>query len=106
MSGLPVVNNWGRAIGVVSKTDLVENEITSARDRRRVADIMMPLVFALPPDASIAQAAALMAYEGVHRVIVVDRGGYVVGVVSSLDIARWVGRGFDSLLPDRNEIDS
>lgn len=91
VSGLPVVDNWGRAIGVVSKSDLVEHEVTSRRCGRRVVDIMMPLVFSLREDTSIGKAAALMAYEGIHRIVVVDRGGYVIGLVSSLDIARWLG---------------
>jgi CBS domain-containing protein len=92
VSGLPVVDNWGRAVGVISKTDLVENAIGDGPSGRQVADIMTPLVFSLTPDDSIGQAAALMAYEGVHRVVVVDKSGYVVGLVSSLDIARWLGR--------------
>ncbi|HEY8142760.1 MAG TPA: CBS domain-containing protein [Kofleriaceae bacterium] len=91
VNGLPVVDNWGRAVGVISKSDLVEHEVTARACGRQVADIMTPLVFSLNDDASIGQAAALMAYEGVHRVIVVDRSGYVVGLVSSLDIARWLG---------------
>ena len=91
VNGLPVVDNWGRAIGVISKSDLVEHEVTATACGRQVADVMTPLVFSLTDDASIGQAAALMAYEGVHRVVVVDRSGYVVGLVSSLDIARWLG---------------
>jgi CBS domain-containing protein len=94
VSGLPVVNNWGRAIGVISKTDLVEHEVTGERGRATVGDLMMPLVFALPPDSSISHAAALMAFEGVHRIIVVDRGGYLVGLVSTMDVVRWIGAGF------------
>lgn len=92
VSGLPVVDNWGRALGVISKTDLVEHGIGAESSGHSVGDIMTPLVFSLTPDDSIGRAAALMAYEGVHRVVVVDRGGYVVGLVSSLDIARWLGR--------------
>ncbi|HUS68322.1 MAG TPA: CBS domain-containing protein [Kofleriaceae bacterium] len=91
VSGLPVVDAWGRAIGVISKTDLVAHEVTADGGRVRVRDIMTPLVFALSPDASIARAAALMAYEGVHRIIIVDASGHLLGVVTSLDIARWVG---------------
>ena len=91
VSGAPVVDDWGRVLGVVSKTDLVEHEVTSERGKRTVADIMMPMVFTLPPEAPIGQAAALMAYEGVHRVVVVDHKGCVVGLVSTLDIARWLG---------------
>lgn len=91
VSGLPVVDTWGRAVGVVSKTDLVEHEVTSEPGRATVASIMSPMVFALSQDAPIARAAALMAYEGIHRIIVVDGSGHLIGVVSSLDVARWLG---------------
>ncbi len=92
VSGLPVVDNWGRAIGVISKTDLVEHEVGPAPSGRAVVDVMAPFVLSLTSDDSIGRAAALMAYEGVHRVVVVDRSGHVVGLVSSLDVARWLGR--------------
>jgi CBS-domain-containing membrane protein len=91
VSGAPVVDDWGRVVGVVSKTDLLEHEVTSQRGGKTVADIMMSVAFTLPPEAPIGQAAALMAYEGVHRVVVVDHRGCVIGLVSTLDIARWLG---------------
>jgi CBS domain-containing protein len=91
VSGAPVVDDWGHVLGVATKTDLVEHEVTGQRGYKTVGDIMMPMVFTLLPEASIGQAAALMAYEGVHRVIVVDEKGCVVGVVSALDVARWFG---------------
>jgi CBS domain-containing protein len=31
-----------------------------------------------------------MTIEGVHRVPVIDHGGKVVGMISSLDVMRWV----------------
>lgn len=91
VSGLPVVDNWGRAVGVITRSDLVEHEVTAKSAGRPVSDVMCPFVFSLPPEATIGQAAALMAYENVHRVVIVDRGGYVVGLVSTTDIARWLG---------------
>lgn len=61
-------------------------------DGTTVADIMMPLVFAIGQDVPIVQAAALMAGEGIHRVPVLDAAGTVCGVLSALDIVRWVAR--------------
>jgi CBS domain-containing protein len=110
MGGAPVVSAEGFPIGVVSKTDLLrrirEEERAAAageaaRARRprgsngpaggpRAADVMMPVAFTLQETASLAQAAALMAYEGVHRIPVVSSQGRVVGLVSSLDVARWL----------------
>ena len=96
ISGMPVVDDWGRAIGLVSKGNLIEHGVLvacgtePAATRKTVGDVMMPFVFALMPDASVGRAAALMAYEGIHRIVVVDRAGYVVGLVSSLDVSRWL----------------
>ena len=84
-SGVPVVDSTGKPVGVVSKSDLIE-------DTRGllVRDIMMPIAFTLPESASLSHAAALMAYENIHRVPVVSAEGAVIGIVSALDIARWV----------------
>jgi CBS domain-containing protein len=61
-----------------------------ALPRATVKDIMMPFVFRLPMDAPIDQAAALMATENVHRVLIVGPQKMVVGIVSALDVLRWV----------------
>jgi len=87
-SGMPVIDDAGRPIGVVSRTDLVRGG-TLARGRT-VYDLMMPMAFTLPETASIARAAALMAHEGIHRIPVVDASGVIRGIVSTLDISRWV----------------
>jgi CBS domain-containing protein len=117
-SGAPVVDEDGLPIGFVSKTDLVrerhdgggfeEPEPLCVRvgggvkyelgpefhaapiARATVADIMMSIVFALPENATVTKAAALMAHEGVHRIPVVSLGRRVVGVLSSLDILGWL----------------
>ena len=52
------------------------------------ADAMSGFVFALPADATIEHAAALMAHESVGQVIVTGTTGELIGMVSALDIAR------------------
>ena len=112
ISGAPVVDDAGRPIGIVSKSDLVrsrvEDGVPSMDDAWRpenafgeagfhllpasagcVADIMMPLAFTLPEDATLSQAAAIMAHEGVHRVPVIAGDG-VVGIVSAMDVVKWL----------------
>lgn len=84
-SGAPVVDSAGKPVGVVSRSDLLED----ARGRL-VRDIMMPIAFTLPESASLSHAAALMAYENIHRVPVVAADGAVIGIVSAMDIVRWV----------------
>jgi CBS domain-containing protein len=86
-SGAPVVDDEGRPVGVVSKTDLLRQGV--APDVR-VRDIMTPMSFTVHEDRSVSEASALMAYEGVHRLPVVDAAGKVVGLLSSLDILYWL----------------
>ncbi len=53
----------------------------------------------IPDDATLSQAAALMAYEGVPQLAVVTRSGEVVGQVSALDVARWLAEQDGYILP-------
>jgi CBS domain-containing protein len=87
ISGAPVVDEDGRPIGMVSKTDLLRSNLLR---ERIVDDVMTPLAMALPDDATVSQAAALMASERIHRVVVVSPDGRIVGLVSALDVLRWM----------------
>lgn len=87
ISGAPVVDKHGRPIGIVSKTDLVRSGVAPSTP---VKDIMTSMSFTLHEEQSVSKASALMAYEGVHRLPVVDDAGTVVGLVSSLDILHWL----------------
>ncbi len=112
ISGVPVVDDERRVVGFVAATDLVRgkhdrtdyNAIDDvlSRDSRddiviktddgaqTAADIMWTTPFELPERCSVGQAAALMARESVHRLPVVSDDGRVVGMVTALDILRWI----------------
>jgi CBS domain-containing protein len=91
ISGAPVVDSGDRVVGVVSKTDLVVvPEEERFAPRVTVADIMMPLAFSLGEHATLAQASALMVVEGVHRVPIVSDDGCLIGILSTLDVLRWL----------------
>jgi CBS domain-containing protein len=103
----PVIDDHGKPIGMVSQSDLL-----AARNLRRsmeastrlpeiVEGIMTPLVFALREHASLSQAAGLMAIEGVHHIMVVAANGEIVGVLSAVDVLRWVAERDGYLQPAR-----
>lgn len=81
-------------LGVVSRTDLLSIKRLAISDPDRVwekvEDVMMPLVFALYETAAVSQAAGLMAVEGVHRLLVASPRGELVGILSALDVMRWL----------------
>jgi CBS domain-containing protein len=93
-TGVPVVDEDGEPIGVVTEADLVRHhyirETASDRPPSTVGDIMTGVSFTLNEGASIAQAAAVMSLGRVHRIPVVDSMGQVVGILSSLDVLYWL----------------
>jgi CBS domain-containing protein len=97
IGGTPVVDDSDRPIGVITKTDLLRE--LEDFDSCTVLDAMTPIVYWLPEDACISQAAALMAYEHVHSIPVVSKAGRITGIVSTLDILRWFARRRGFLIP-------
>jgi CBS domain-containing protein len=85
ISGVPVVDANGFPIGVVSKTDLLRQP-----PRATVREVMTLVAFTLEETQPLADAIKLMAIEQVHRVAVVDQSGRVIGMLSSLDVVRWL----------------
>jgi CBS domain-containing protein len=109
VTAVPVVDAEGRPIGMISKTDILRD----VRDRSSLAetplpqrlrhafhvdpvagvcatDVMSPLVFAIVEDATIGQALPLMTFEHIHHAPVVGTHGRVVGVLSSMDVLRFL----------------
>jgi CBS domain-containing protein len=89
-----VVDADGKPVGLVSATDL-----TLAADFGRVADMMTRVVHALPDDAPVGYAIALMAFEDVSVVPVVAEDGTLVGSCHALDVMRWIASRLGYVVP-------
>jgi len=106
ISRVPVIDDDDRAIGFVSKTDLVfdqhergDTEVSqlgaSGRGQHAhevsglVRDVMTPVAFTLPATTTIGEAARRMLADNVHAVPVTE-DGRVIGLVSATDIMAWV----------------
>jgi CBS domain-containing protein len=92
VTGAPVVDPLGTVIGFVSRADLLRGNWPSPATV--VGEIMTPLAVTVSESASLAEASALMALEGIHVLPVVNNAaaGNVVGVISALDVLRWFAR--------------
>lgn len=83
ITGLPVVDDAGAVVGVVSEADVI------SRQGQTVAEIMSTPAYTIAPDMPIAEVAAEMTRRRLKRLPVV-RDGRLVGVVSRGDIVQWL----------------
>ena len=97
ISGVPVVDDDGKVVGVVSETDLLAEQAGSARLPHRAAvkaagataaDLMTRPAVTTGPDELAARAARLMYSRKLQRLPVVDRDGRLVGIVSRADVLK------------------
>jgi CBS domain-containing protein len=90
-SGLVVINDAGRPVGVVSRTDIVRREAKPSATTD-VREIMTPTVVSVRPEDPAWEVIAKMAAFKVHRLFVVDRTGVLTGVISAFDVVRKLRR--------------
>jgi CBS-domain-containing membrane protein len=57
-------------------------------DRTQVREIMTPVVLSVAPETPAATVVAQLGTLKIHRLFVVDHGGVLVGVISTLDVLR------------------
>ncbi len=114
ITAAPVIDEAGRPIGVVSRSDLLihhrehDRAIAGKPDyfftptfetvdaprevrpgvRATVADLMTPAVFAVAPNTPVHRVVSDMVGLHVHRLFVVDEAGVLVGVISAMDVLK------------------
>ena len=79
---VPVVDQAGKVVGIVSSWDLVE-EWDAAQG---VVTVMSDRVRAVVPSTPLPEAARTMRDAGVHHLVVLGASDQPVGIVSSLDL--------------------
>lgn len=99
ISGAPVCDREGRVLGMLTKTDLAAQAIDGNLDAS-VEQAMMPEVISVGVDATLERAIQLMAFEGVHRLAVLDERSRLAGIITSMDVLRELaGYGRESATP-------
>jgi CBS domain-containing protein len=118
IGGVPVTDDQGKLVGVLSARDLVEHDAEETDERERgqgfyetdaedldeddlagfslpanpettAGEIMSSGVLAVAPTTRLCDVAAAMVRNDVHRLIVQDQGK-LVGIVSAMDVLRAV----------------
>jgi len=92
VSGLPVVDEHGGLVGVISRTDVLEDGgvpmavlLRRKPSGLRVGELMSSPAVTVELTARLVEAARLMRDNRIHRVVVVDEHGRPVGVLSASD---------------------
>lgn len=104
VSGLPVISD-GDLIGIVTEGDFLRQEANRDQPYRfslldalfgdgpsdppaveTVSEVMSEHVITISPDASIGEAARVMANQRVKRLPVIDDDGMLVGIISRADV--------------------
>lgn len=101
LGGAPVRDANGALVGMLSKTDLVDPAPNDwIKGEATVEDIMTPNLLGLYEDDPAAAAVKSMAEANIHRAVVYDANGSLVGIVTAMDVVKAVARGDSFSLDD------
>ena len=110
MSGLPVIDQQGKLLGMFTEKDILKNilptyiesvgRFTYADDPKgikskvsalvniKVKDIMRKEVITVDEDTSLSEVARIMLTQKIRRVPVLNKEGKVVGIVARQDVVK------------------
>ena len=88
-SGMPVTNDDGKVVGIITEIDLLNAIVEGKELEKTVAsDIMTTEVISVNPDMNLSEIIKIMNEKKIIRVPVVSKEGKLRGVVSRCDILR------------------
>ncbi len=109
ISGLPVVDNDSRVIGIITQADilsmigvsrehtfkdLLKHMLGETLPERRigdhVGDIMTSPALTIKPDANIAEAVRIMTEKRIRRLTVANENNVLIGIITRADILKAV----------------
>ncbi len=87
--GSVIVTNNSRPVGIITSKNILNRVVEPRLDAGtvRAKDIMSSPIITIEPDASVEDAAKLMAKKKIKKLAVMDRDK-IIGVLSTSDIVR------------------
>jgi CBS domain-containing protein len=122
VSAIPIVDQQGMPIGIVSEADLLLKERRSELEHRDLAhvrkrreqrtkaqgvtasELMTSPALTVPATANLPEAARLMQERNVRRLVVVDAAGRIAGIVSRSDLLQVFLRTDEELRREVKEV--
>lgn len=91
VSGLPVTDDDGLLVGIITEADFLRLELNRVEsenpvDVEFVRDIMTRAVETIGPNTRLVEAAKVMVIREIKRLPVVDASDRLVGIISRMDV--------------------
>lgn len=97
ISGLPVVNEEGMLLGIVTEHDLVNFIVSGSAPYTKVSEVMVKNVKTYTPDTLFIDIVNDFVVNRIRRIPIVE-SEKVVGIVSRRDIIREMVRTYNRIL--------
>ena len=97
ISGLPVVDDEGKLVGIITEHDLMNFALSGNAADTRVSEVMTTRVETYSPDTLVVEVINHFAARRIRRMPVVENGK-VVGIISRRDILRELNRIYSRLV--------
>jgi CBS domain-containing protein len=92
VGSIPVVNDAGAPIGIVTDRDICCGAVAQGKDAdTRVSDVMSKDVLTAAPEDDVEDCCNKMEEKQVRRAVVTDTAGKCCGIVAQADVAREAG---------------
>jgi CBS domain-containing protein len=93
ISGVAVIGDEGKIVGIISDMDIVKVVGTGAWENMTAESIMTPNIVTVEPTDTIIYAANIMKQKHLHRLLIVSERGVgisqkPIGILSVSDIVR------------------
>ena len=88
ISGMPVVDDQGRLVGIISEFQLMEAIYTPEVKQHRVGNLMTRDVLTVKENAILSDIANMFILHRIRRIPVI-RDGRMVGIVARRDLLRY-----------------
>lgn len=111
ISGAPVTGAQGRPVGVFTLNDIaravqgrlarhaspprnleMRGPVLEGFEKTTVGELMTPGLFTVFPEATLDEIVRTMASQKVHRVFVISEKGDLEGVITTMDVLKWLDR--------------
>ncbi len=92
VTSAPVVDDNGVLVGVVFLTTLAR--LRSGKEELEIEDAMVTNAVTVTEGATVREVTGLMARHGLDRLPVVSQDGHLLGVISAMDVVRWLAERF------------